>query len=104
MIPLYVLIAGVAYFILGSIFGLYRYGMKKAEGARKKKMSTFFTGLIISMIAIVINVLSNLLEDPLGVLDVIFFGTLAVAMIFMTLGFVGRQPNKKEEETRKINV
>ena len=67
-------------------------------------VSTFFIGLVISLSAIVINVLSNLLEDPLGILDVLFFGTLAVAMIFMTLGFVGRQPNKKEEETRKINV
>jgi len=30
-------------------------------------------------------------------LDVLFFGTLAIAMIVMTFGFVGRQSDSKQE-------
>ena len=97
MIPLYILIAGVVYFITFSMIGLYRYGISKSDGIRKKKMTLFFTGLAISMGSIIINVLSNILADPLGVLDVLFFGTLAIAMIVMTFGFVGRQSDSKQE-------
>lgn len=97
MIPLYVLIAGVAYFIIFSMIGLYRFGISKSEGTKKKKMVTFFSGLAVSMLAIVINVLSNLLADPLGILDVLFFGTLAIAMVVMTFGFVGRQVDPQKE-------
>jgi hypothetical protein len=91
MIPLYILIAGVVYFIVYSMVGLYKYGINKSEGVRKKKMITFFSGLAVSMLAVVINVLSNILPDPLGILDVIFFGVLAIAMVVMTFGFVGKQ-------------
>jgi hypothetical protein len=101
--PLLILIIGVTYFIVYSIYGIFTYGMKRAEGARKKKMTTFFIGLVISLLAVVINVLSNVLDDSLGIFDVIFFGTLAIAMIVMMIGFVGRQPEKKEEEMT-INV
>jgi len=104
MIPLLILIAGVAYFILESIYGLYIYGMRRTTGVRRKKMNTFFIGLVISMVAIVINVLSNLLEDPLGILDVTFFGTLAIAMIFMMAGFVGEAQEKKDQEEMRIDV
>ena len=97
MWPLYILIAGVSYFIIMSMIGLYRFGISKSEGARKKKMITFFSGLAVSMLAIVINVLSNILDDPLGILDVIFFGVLAIAMITMTFGFIGRQNGSKSQ-------
>ena len=97
MIPLYILIAGVVYFIGYSMIGLYVYGIRKTDGLKKKKMTIFFTGLAISMIAVVINVLSNLLADPLGILDVFFFGILAISMIFMVFGFIGHQ-NKSQPE------
>ncbi|TFG20990.1 MAG: hypothetical protein EU530_01485 [Promethearchaeota archaeon] len=97
MIPLYILIAGVAYFIIFSMIGLYRFGIRKSEGLKRMKMVIFFSGLAVSMLAIVINVLSNILADPLGVLDVLFFGTLAIAMVVMTFGFVGRQADPQKE-------
>ena len=94
MIPtLLLLILGVLYFIIQSIVGIYRFGIRKTEGDRKKKMMTFFMGLIISLAAIIINVLSNILDDPIGVLDVIFFGTLALAMVIMALGLT-RKPEE----------
>jgi hypothetical protein len=97
MIPLYILIAGVVYLIVFSMIGLYRYGIRKSDGIKKKKMIIFFSGLAISMLAIIINVMSNILADPLGILDVIFFGTLAIAMVVMTFGFIGKQgdPDQK---------
>jgi len=97
MIPLYILIVGVLYFIIFSMIGLYRYGIRRSEGSRKRKMTNFFIGLVISLLAIVINVLSNLLEDPLGILDSIFFGTLAIAMIVMTFGFIGSQTDTPQD-------
>ena len=100
MIPLYILIAGVVYFIVFSMVGLYKYGISKSEGVRKKKMITFFSGLAVSMLAVIINILSNILPDPLGVLDVVFFGVLATAMVVMTFGFVGKQV----ENEKKIDM
>ncbi len=102
MIPLYILIAGVVYFIVFSMIGLYRFGIMKSDGIRKKKMVTFFSGLMVSMVAIVINVLSNILADPLGILDVVFFGTLALAMVVMTFGFVGK--STKSEKGIQIDM
>jgi hypothetical protein len=90
MYPLYILIVGVMYFIIFSMVNLYRFGIRKSEGVRKKKMVTFFSGLSISLLAVLINVLSNVLSDPLGILDVLFFGVLAAAMVVMTFGFVGK--------------
>ncbi|MHA1111066.1 MAG: hypothetical protein ACTSRE_08175 [Promethearchaeota archaeon] len=97
MWPLYILIAGVAYFIVLSMIGLYRFGISKSEGSHRKKMIIFFSGLAVSMLAIVINVLSNILADPLGILDIIFFGVLAIAMITMTFGFIGKRNGSKSE-------
>lgn len=94
MIPtLLLLILSVLYFIIRSIVGIYRFGIRKTEGERKKKMITFFMGLIISLAAIIINVLSNILDDPIGVLDVFFFGILALAMVIMALGLT-RKPEE----------
>ncbi len=91
LIPLLILIVGVLFFIVSALSGLYKYGIKKGQGEMKKKMSIFFVGLMIGLSAIFVNIASNVLDDVSGFLDIIFFGTLALAMVVMTFGFTGKR-------------
>ena len=82
--------------LLVTMFNLYRFGIKPSEGVKRRKMILTLCGFLISIVALVVNVASNLpmVDDAVGtILDSIYFLILAVGMIFIAYGFIGPSRN-----------
>jgi hypothetical protein len=86
LLPLIILVLGVITFLIMSIRNLWKYGVKKTTGVLQKQMKITFTGLIAGLIAVVWNIISNVVEDG-AIFDVFFYLTLAITMILLAYGF-----------------
>ncbi|MHA1520775.1 MAG: hypothetical protein ACTSRK_11385 [Promethearchaeota archaeon] len=87
LIPLGILVVLLLFFLGASEYVVIFFGIKKTEGDSRKKMNLFSTGIIFGIIAILINVVSQIMaEGTLGeILDVIFFGTLAICVVLLSI-------------------
>ena len=89
----------VLFFLISSFTYLYLYGIKRSSGQSRKKMVIFGIGVLINILAVVNNIISNVVSDDLlGVIfDVIFFANLALGVIVMSIGFL--LPSEKTEDS-----
>ena len=72
--------------------------MRNAQGSHKRNLLIFTVGLSINLIAIMVNIWSQITSHELlgEILDVIFFFFVALAISIMNLGFL-----RKSEQTKK---
>ncbi|MCF2140951.1 MAG: hypothetical protein K9W44_12915 [Candidatus Lokiarchaeota archaeon] len=85
------------YYLSQSIWTTYVHGIKKSHGNSKKKLIIFESGLIIDFIAIFVNVLSQMASNiSTGqILDLIFFGLIAVGNVIYSVSFILPSANLK---------
>lgn len=76
------------YFMFRSIIYLYRHGIKKTEGARKKKMIIFASGLGICIVSLFINAGSQFASGV--ILDVLTYLVLSFGVSITSYGFLKR--------------
>ncbi|MHA1720859.1 MAG: hypothetical protein ACTSWX_02530 [Promethearchaeota archaeon] len=99
LLPLAIMVIMMLHFLGASLSKLFRFGIKKTEGLSQKKMKIFATGLIISVISIFINVASQVFSKTIvgGILDVVFFFSLAFSVVVIAFGFL-LEPKKENEQ------
>ena len=97
MLPLAIIIASTLLFLLITAFDLYYHGIRHVQGQQRKNMMTFFIGLLTAIGSIILTIIANILEDQAigAVFDVLFFSTLAVAIVLMAIGFGGKSSSNK---------
>ncbi len=78
--------------LLVTMNNLYRFGIKPSEGIKRRKMEIAFIGFSICLVALFVNVASNLV-DVGGLLDIAFFLILACGMTVIAYGFIGPTRN-----------
>ena len=86
-VPLGILVGLLLFFLGASEYIVIVFGIKKTEGDTKKNMKLFSTGTLFGILAILFNVVSQIVaEGVLGELfDVLFFGVLAVCVVFLSI-------------------
>ncbi len=87
LIPLGILVVLLLFFLGASEYVVIAFGIKKTEGDSRKKMKLFSTGILFGILAIIFNVVSQIVaEGALGeIFDVLFFGVLAVCVVFLSI-------------------
>lgn len=90
LIPLAILVVILLFYLGSSEYLVVVHGIKKTTGSSKQKMKRFSGGIIVGIIAILINILSQILaNETIGTsLDVLFFATLAICVILLTLAII----------------
>ena len=98
LLPLIIMVIMLFHFLVASLSKLFRFGIKKTEGLSQKKMKIFAFGLILSVISIIINVISQIYSDSIAgeILDVVFFFSLACSVVVIAFGFLLEPKNENE--------
>ncbi len=98
LLPLAIMVVMMFHFLGASLSKLIRFGIKKTEGLSQKKMKIFAIGIILSVISILINVVSQIFSDSTAgaILDVVFFFSLACSVVVIAFGFL-LEPKKEKE-------
>ncbi len=80
----------VLFYLIQSIFITYTHGIRRTGGITQKKLVIFEMGLLTNLVAVFVNIFSQLTENVIAgqILDVIFFGFLAVGNILFSIGFL----------------
>ena len=92
MTPLLILIVQLLFYVGFSLFFLIRNGIMQSTGQTKKKITVYTIGLSFTLIAIIINIISQLVEAELGmVLDVVYFAMISLSVSVMSVGFLLKQ-------------
>lgn len=80
----------VMYFLLSSIYVIYKYGLRKADPERRKHMSFVIEGIAIIVGGLVLNIFSDLVGDVIlgSTLDAIYFLVMCIGTIFVTIGLM----------------
>jgi hypothetical protein len=90
LIPLLLLIVQLLFYLGFSMYYLIFSGIKQSSGQTKKKLTIFTAGLSSTLIAIFINIASQIVSGLIlgQISDVIYFAVLAVSISTMTFGFL----------------
>jgi hypothetical protein len=92
MLPLLILIAQLLFYVLFSIFFLVKNGIMQTTGQTKKKITIYTIGLSLTLIAIVLNIISQLVAADVGeILDVVYFAIICLSVSVMSIGFLLKQ-------------
>jgi len=92
MLPLLILIAQLLFYVLFSLFFLVKNGIMQSTGQTKKKITIYTLGLSLTLIAIVINIISQLVAADMGeILDVVYFAIIWLSVTIMSIGFLLKQ-------------
>ena len=92
MLPLLILIAQLLFYVLFSLFFLVKNGIMQSTGQTKKKISIYTLGLSFTLVAIVLNIISQLVAADLGeILDVVYFAIICLSVSVMSIGFLLKQ-------------
>ena len=87
IIILGILGVGILGFLISTMMVVYRFGIKYIEGEKRKKMEIVEIGYCICLIALFVNIASNIVEEG-ALFDVLFFLIMAIGMIVIAYGFL----------------
>lgn len=87
----------ILFYLTRSIWITYAHGIKKSTENSKKKLWIFEVGLLVDYLAIFVNVFSQITTSVQTgqILDVVFFGLIAVGNILYSISFLIPSSNLK---------
>jgi hypothetical protein len=80
----------VALMLIYSAITLYYFGIRKTTGTSRKRMQFFFIGLIFIIVALIVDVLGNIIENEV-LFDTLLFGVLSCGVLFAATSFLGKK-------------
>jgi hypothetical protein len=85
-----VVILIVLYYILTSLYITYIHGIRKTTNSTQKKLKIFEIGLVVDLLSVFVNIYSQITtnETMSPILDMIFFGMIAIGNIIYSIGFL----------------
>ncbi|MCP4763781.1 MAG: hypothetical protein GY870_18565 [archaeon] len=87
--PFYAFALFVAFMLIYSAFVLYKFGISKNTGEKKKNMQNFFIGLLFVIGALIVDVIGNFFNELEILFDTLLFAVLSIGVIFTAIAFFG---------------
>lgn len=87
IIPFLLFALYMGFMLIFSTFALYYFGLSKSKGDSKMRMTFFFIGLLLIILALINEIIGNFIEIEV-LFDTILFGLLSGASILFALAFL----------------